>query len=461
MSGYVSELLDYLELYKLLLEEGYYDQSKKKEATQLMELIDSLNNCKSDNNYTSFDFGVLKKKIGTIFHPDIYKTSIPAEYNIDNVSVLAKINGILDDISKSKKDKSFEYNPSKPFTKETEEDYTYNDYFYDNERFKPREKDEDFKREERSKERKEKMDAFFTEVKTDFYKTKDYICEVAKERFNAMFRDIPSNEKDYSNIKNRFEGALYNLSSRESVLSNTLNILRSKLSELSNNWKMDSSNYSVEKFYNNELERRISILKNTEADLGRATIMYKSMLRKYAPEYNQLMKEWFDTSSEIYRDIVNTNNELNNKIVYDGDDKSIKESRARLNSLSKEQKNYPNINEAKTKVNNYLLSTHEDFKKAFERFFGTKAKYDEVYKSYEYWYSHPREEKDNYFNNLHDRYQLEYDKIDSKIRKIEKKHLKVTRLIFDTRVRYDNFLEKYQNTFENSEQYEEARSNTR
>ena len=467
MSGYVSELLDYLDLYKLLLENGYYNPEKKEDAKELLDLIDSLEECTDNHKLKEFNFNILKRKVNNIFHPDLYKEEIPTSLNIDNIELIKKVNGLLSDIDKEEKKSSFTYNPAKPFYNDYEDrysdDYTHNDYYYNDVPFgKAEEFDDDLEREKRREERRAKFDGFMSDLKSGVSKTKDYIYEVAKDRFNAMFRDIPANEKDYNNIRNRYESSLNNLSRREMVLAQSLFILKSNKNDLQNRWNMDTSNYSVDRYYKIEFNKVINNLKSIESELSGCTAQYKGMLVKYAPEYNRLLNDWIKTTSEIYTDIINANHELNENKLFNPNEKNAKCIQKRLDRFNKERDNLPNINEAKIQINNHLLEIHDDYRDVFERFNDTRIRYDKAYKEYEYYRIHERDIKDNYYHNVNDRYNAEYIKINNRINTVERKHNKIVKTIFDTRVRFGEFLDKYQEKYEsNTDNYEYENTTSR
>ena len=59
MEGNIEELSDYLELYKVLLEAGYYNREYEEDAKDLLVMINKLDD---PSSIKSYDFNALKRK---------------------------------------------------------------------------------------------------------------------------------------------------------------------------------------------------------------------------------------------------------------------------------------------------------------------------------------------------------------------------------------------------------------
>jgi hypothetical protein len=459
MDGYLSELIDYLDLYKVLLDNNCYDSSKEKDAENLINLIDDLKErVEKGKDLSNYDYSKLRKKVAVLFHPDYFKYKLPDGLNMDAMQLIQKFNGTLDFVVEGKNKNSFNYNEAEPFSTSYSrryEDYTKNDYFYDNKQFNHRPMSEELERERRREARQDKMDDFINNIKNGFVRTKDYVCVVAKERFDALFRAIPSNVNDYYNIKRRFENTLNNLSNRENIIASTLDILYSNREDLDNNFNFDTSNLMINNYYKEELNNSINNLRNMEAKLKQSSINYKMILNKYAPLYNQLMQQWVHSTSEIFTDIINANNELHDKTLYEPNEKEVKNIKRRIGRLNKERENYPTVEEARLMVIEHLKNTYPEYQKITDSFFETKSDYENAYKKYDYISKHEIEIKDNKYYSLCDVYREKRNALDNKINKIENKHVNITNKIYDTRVRYGEFLDKYESIYETYEDYKE------
>ena len=460
MHSYVAELLDYLDLYKVLLENHFYAENGSNKASELIKMIDLLSIAHKNNNLTSYDYKELKKKIAVLFHPDINTITIPKEYNINMLELISKTNGILDSIEKEiGKKNSFDYNEAEPFSTAYErryEDYTHNDYYYDN---NPFEKDEEYVRKEQEKEkRKAKFDQRIESLKNGIIKTKDYICLISKERFNAMFRDIPSNSNDYYNIKKRFESTLSNLTSRVNVLQTTLMILKSNMSNLNNKYQMDSSNFSIERYYNNLLNESQRYLINKRNEYNNADNIYKQIKYKYSKEYNEMINYWIRTTSEIVTDIINVNNEINEKIFYKGNEKELSLLKKRLKKLNKEREEYLSYEELKVKAVEYLKNNHPDYKEAVEKYNKAQEEYNRANINYLYYYKHKKKIQEEYLENVYKEYKNKYMILDLRIKSSENKRDRIARTIYTTNTRYNEFIDNYASIYDNEYNNEETHS---
>ena len=101
MSSHLAELLDYLELYRGLLESKYYDPSLKKEAEALIELIENTKaKAEKTGRLTEEDCRTLRRKVPVLFHPDKFKQKLPSELQMDGVQLIQRFNGSLDEVEK-------------------------------------------------------------------------------------------------------------------------------------------------------------------------------------------------------------------------------------------------------------------------------------------------------------------------------------------------------------------------
>ncbi len=460
MSGYVSELLDYLDLYKVLLENHFYSDENNDKANELIRLIESLNTAYDNKDLSSYNFVDLKRTLSILFHPDRNKIMIPEGLNINSLELLSKTNGIIDSIERETGRKNaFDYNEAEPFSTPYErryEEYTNNDYYYDD---IPFEQNEEYVRKEKEKiERQEKFDKAVEKIKDGIIKTKDYICLISKERFNAMFRSIPSNSKDYFNIKKRFENSLNNLTSRVNVLQSTLMILNSNMTMLNNNFQNEVSDYNMEMYYNNLLKYAQADYNKKDEAFRKATNRYNQVIKDYSPVYNGMINYWLKETGELLTDIINVDNEIYEKQFYGNDKKEIKLLEKRRKKLNKEKDEYLTFEEMQGKAIEYLKENYPDYKEAIDTFNKTRAEYNKARSDYTYLLNHKQDIQKEQYQRIYKDYNNKYIILDLRIKGTKSKRDRLARTIYNTKIRYNDFIDKYSEIYDKEYENEEVHS---
>ena len=93
----VSELMNYLALYRELILSKQFDPYYQKQAEELLEEILQLEDfTKNNGNLASFNFDKMKNRFVAVFHPDRFKLNLE---NIENPEeVFGKALNIFQDI---------------------------------------------------------------------------------------------------------------------------------------------------------------------------------------------------------------------------------------------------------------------------------------------------------------------------------------------------------------------------
>ena len=446
MSGNIKELLDYLELYKVLLEANFYDGSQNEDAEELLSLINRL---QDGTNIKDFDFNQLKRKVSKIFHPDIYKSFNTEKLGINNLELLSKVNNAIDEIIIERKNPHvFKYDDEQVSDEVFKEDvdYTKNDYFGRDEKFPPKPKSEKELREERIKES-------IQNAKNEIIRTKDYVCTVAIDRFNATFRNIPSNVNDYIRIKKRYEDMLLNYTYRDKVITSSLTILYEIQKELERSFDKETTDNALTYYYHNLISNKKRRLQNLSIEFENSKQSYYQVFGKYEPEYHQLIGRWVKDVSELKADVYNINSEIQEELNKNTDSKSIKGLLKIRERLEKEQKKSPKYEDAKEEVKRIMLEEHPDLREVYQRYNDLKYELNSSNAEYSYIINNSRQVKINRLNEIKDDYTKRNDHIAKKIKMLEYEHESKKSKIFKTRRNYNDFLDKYQYKYENTAEY--------
>lgn len=166
----MNNLLACLDIYKIIILNGYIQKEYTERAKKVLEEINQLENLINKREIlNSYDFKTLKRDVACLFHPDRFK-SIPGI--IDNVDdTLGIFNGAINRI-----------------TEDIKKGYT----------FRGEPKWDSYRYEKRN----------YSETNTNQANYEDEnnetIITYISRRFNALFRNIPSNENDYDAIIQKY-----------------------------------------------------------------------------------------------------------------------------------------------------------------------------------------------------------------------------------------------------------------
>ncbi len=451
MSDNLTELFEYLELYKVLLESKYYNPSKEDDASELITIIETARQrAEKEGRLTEDDCKSLKRKVAFLFHPDKFSRELPNDFKFDSMQLMQKFNAAMDEVEREAKEqpkaRAFKVNPS-TWQQQGYDDYTKNDYFYSDQRPEKRPMSREMEREKRREERQEQFDTFVDGVKRRVVKTGEYVATVAKERFDALFRSIPSNARDYENIKRRFEQTLNNLSNRENILYTTLFMLKMNRADLDESFRQGTTVEAINGYYNEILNTKFSKVQTLGATMSQLEPYYQNILRKYAPEYNRLMQEWSRGSSAVLSDIVDANQELHDRTLYDPNKAEARQLKGRITKLTKERDGYPTIEEARIMAISRLKEMYPEYKTAVERYYSTKTAYEQAREEYNYVIGNAGQIKDEEFFRRQEAYVKKKSSLDSRIESTERKHNRVLGAISSTKERYQQFLATYEKVY--------------
>ena len=413
MDYYAVELLDYLDLYKVLIEKGLYNPEKKNEVQDVNKLIDKLNEYYETKNLDSFDFVMLRKKIASVFHPDIYKISIPKDLDIDNNELLSKVNGAIDSIIECKKD-GMKFN------------YDYDETHYS--------KEEIFNENVR------------TPGNSDFTEGVYIALKYLKERINAHIFRIPSNEKDYTHIREQFSKELDNLDYRKKKATEQLRRAREEKTVIANLWQNDLARDKIEGRYFREFAEKQKVMENAKS-------LYESAKKRldtyvdvnYREDYEELMAEWKETHDEILQDVMNSKMHLadRQKGIKDDDPRTDKEIKKELKKFEREYKAYPKREAFSKKTINHLTKGDKEYKslKYDCNLYGSN--YAETNRIYEYYVKEKEKILKGYVREVNDEYSNKQFKANWKVKHYERKIRRINNAIMRNIKATDVFEQKF------------------
>ena len=167
----MNNLLMCLDIYKVIILNGYVQKEYSERANKVLEEINQLESLVNQRKtLNSYDFKTLKRDVAYLFHPDRFK-SIPGI--IDNVDdTLGIFNGAINKI-----------------TEDIKKGYT----------FRGEPKWDSYRYEKRNYSEENTSSTNYEDENSET------IITYISKRFNALFRNIPSNENDYDLIIQKYD----------------------------------------------------------------------------------------------------------------------------------------------------------------------------------------------------------------------------------------------------------------
>lgn len=271
----IEDLMTCLRIYRNVINGGYISESYKSKCDKIISEIDTLEEMINSNKVLNeFDFATLKRDVATVFHSDHFH-GVPGI--IDNPDdVLAVFFGSLNRIDicikegTEVKSDSFREKDEETRRRRNQSDY-----------------DRDFRYTHNDQVYQDKQNTVFTYISS---------------RFNALFRNIPSNEEDYANILAKFQRKLDSYRDRLDTVNEEISSLRKliKATEMERQNKTHPKNVNEEydklcmRLYNAAnklygiLDKRSILVKNRYNEL---TPLMFSKVAEFNAMYSTLVKE--------------------------------------------------------------------------------------------------------------------------------------------------------------------------
>lgn len=273
MRNYVEKLLDCLSLYQSLVRQGCLGEEHTEEIKKLNAEIEELQNMvRSGGDYTTFDFKTLKKDLARLFHPDIFKPPVDLLENPDEL--LGTTFGVMkqiDDFKKSKGDSSFAYNTAteSAYRNATDEQYqrrrraSYTESSrtsntsYQNTNRNAQNSSYNNNSSQETEEFYEEWEGFtpYEGEETNPFS----ITQFVTDRFNAIFRGIPSTSDDYEKLLARYEKTEEDLLSQIRILEKCMHSSKNEAVGLRNERSKAVSDVVVDGWYEQKLNELWSI----------------------------------------------------------------------------------------------------------------------------------------------------------------------------------------------------------
>ena len=431
MNYYIEELLDYLDLYKIIIDKNLYDSDRKKDVEEINNLISKLYNCyNSKTGMDSYDFNVLRRKMMSVFHPDLYKYKIPKELGFDSTDIAGRFNASIDSILECKKNGEV--------------------YNYDND-YEVSYSGEEVYKEDVDALRKEERARKVNEVKDKVKENTSRVLKYMKERIQASLFNVPANVDDYEHIKTTFEKDLRSLDYRKQKTMDALALLRDEKKVIATLWKGALDREKIETKYQKALLQQENVMVN-------AQFLYEGALKRleryvetnYKTEYEDALSYWKNVSDEILADYLNEKTKYENRLngYIDGDPRTTKEMKRDLKRVEREYKRYPNFEKFKTTMIAKLTKGDKDYKFLKDNAHKYQIAYEEEKREYDSYKENKQEKIRELNQEVNDEYSSRTFKVNAKIKHYERKLGRINNDIMKNIKATNLFTTRYRSEFE-------------
>lgn len=454
MDGYVTELMDYIDTYRTLIRLNLYDSSRKNSADEVYYMLDKLSlSYTTKQGLDDFDFGYLKRKINSVFHPDVYTYQLPEDLGIDNVQLLAKVNSALTDIISNKnKGERFRYNydvDSDSIPLDNNQGNVYDDFgaqaFKDQfgYRYNP-----EYERAKRREERMEHFSDLVTNAKERVKAAAQSAFEYSKERIGAWLFDIPANEQDFVNIKNSMRAHIEDMYYRQGLAQANVRMHTRARDNLVNRENQELSMENLNAIYENEVIMSYNRLEFLKREIIATKAKLDERFFTHKPEFDRLMSEWERTSNQLFNGYMDSRYELKN--VQDGFQQGNRPEKVVKKDIKKQEKQldrYPNKQEA---INNAVAEVTKDdviFEQLRAIYDQKVAEYNQTYNRHGYLVANKAQMLNIYAEDIKKKYNKKIFTTDLKIKHFNMRDKQLGREIERTKDKLAQFIDKYEGAF--------------
>lgn len=325
----VEELLVILDYYRFLANYDFFTLDMQDKIDLLDKDIKELNLLfRSDGDFSSFNFESLKNTLNALFSPSVF--SPPTEFLQNPEDSLFDTLDIVDMISfQVSKDSTFSVSPDG----EIEE-----------------------LRKPRHLKKKEKYD--LGEKLLDATSIALYLVS---ERFNYIFKGVPSNTKEYFHLLDKYEKVIKNLSSKVAFLDSAISVLGRQLLLLKTERLNITRDEYVEQIYNERLEKA----QNEAANHSDALNSFEQQRVQREAELEPVISQSFFNWQSERQFYIQQYESLYNAYMYQSQtmqDQNFVESRKRLEEMAKYiNENYADMNLGYTRIREAVLANDVNY----------------------------------------------------------------------------------------------------
>lgn len=296
----VNELLSYLTLYRELIINKQYDSHYINQATELLNKITQLEEIvQSNGNFSNFDFENMKRNFASVFHPDRFR--IKLEYIEDPDEIFGKaLNSFneINELNRKKSNSQFKYNSTTgdSYRANAPRNNSYNQYGQrPNSSYRPTGNTST----NTTNNNGNNGDKNDSDLDYEYNEPLPYILQFISDKFNAIFRDIPSSERDYQNILFRLCKRVDNLQRKKNLLTEAIISIQRRQRDNKNTWQNNVKDEEIDKLYYEKLYSLKDILDRKKQMFHQAENNRNKRYEVLLPDIYGRFERW-KTESMVY-----------------------------------------------------------------------------------------------------------------------------------------------------------------
>lgn len=452
----ISELLDYLQLYREIIHQGLIDEHYLKHIDALVKEIDTLEAmAENGEDISSYNFASLNKKIGAVFHPDRCHIDFNSlGYPID---MYGKATGIVQDLAKYQRESNFafKYNSTATSSESKKKNgnstssaqSNYYTYTGENKRKNTTSSTQNNNYYSNNYSKKD--------TRNDHYDYSDFntsytITDFLKDRFYAIFAGIPSCKEDYDKIKERLDKNIASAKLRLSAIQQRISILNHNKNYNKVEWVNATRDSLIEAMYNDRYYSLYNSFFNSQAMQRQAENNRGFRYSQLTPQIQTMYQQWQRDAEVFYNKYQNLLYIYNEKMC-SFEPMEEKEMHQQILELRQYYLNYYyDPNKAFNGIMRQVLNNDPDYCSLAKEAETATIQFQKADATLRDYAMNKNKYKAEIKQKLDDEYQKKDEYFEAELKKAYAREGKVSRKLNDLEAKHTEFVQQYGSTYDST-----------
>lgn len=453
----IDELLDYLELYRDIINRGVLDQNYVKQINDLITEIDSLEDMTKTGNISGYNFRDLNKKVAAVFHPD--RCNVDFEKLGYSPDMYARVNGIVNDLTNLQKSgvfSSFKYNRTKQEQKNDDNTYTpkgskgnakgepkkdQTSYTY-----KPSYDNNNYSQ---NTQNNYTTTGRYQDAYDDYETYFERFSKWITERANVIFSKIPSSKEDYDKIKKKWEKSISSLRLRKEALGQRLVLLKEATVTNRQHWDSDIQPDVIEKIYNSRLNYLYNEFAREDFLQKQAQAARDRRYSELSPDVQKAVDSFKKDASDYYTQYMTLLNTYNRKMA-NMEDFNEEAMRKQLTSMRDYYMDHYYYDGEVDKLVKGILDSDPTYKQLDKDYIAAWNKAKKRFDAFEKYRTSKKQESTRITDDISASYRQKEEDISYKTKSTTAKLDRISKRLDETETKYNQFVNRYGPSYENA-----------
>lgn len=437
----VNELINYLLLYRELILNGQYDPYYKNQAIELLDKISQLEELIQNNSsFATFDFENMKKRFVGVFHPDRFKIKLENIESSDEI--FGKTLGIFQNISelrRVKSDSQFKYDST-----------TGDSYRANAPRNNQYKKSSSYTNNTDKENKQTYQNDDVNDFEDEYEAALPFVLQFISNKFNAIFRGIPSSKEDYENILTRLQKKVDNLQYNDNLFNEVINSIQKRRQYNRTVFLNNMQDEKINRLYYEKISSLREIAYKKRQKYQQAQINCDNRYEILYPEIQGAFNSWQREANHYiaqYRNLVDKYYCAMRELTQD-DHKSLTQEIQRMRSYI--EKNYTDANLIFCKIRDDVLQNDQKYCELAKNLNSAKQSYLRIEQRFQYVLNNPSKCKAEIRKRITDDYEKKDEEDVIRLDAEKRKKQRNQRKLNDAMVKRNNFVIEYGETYEKS-----------